>query len=190
MSRKSFDAERESSRLCVSLEAMSRAIKERVVTGLVGIFVLSTLSGCAFMPPNVERVGGEGLSDADVTTIQLAGHPGKQEGALIFEKIDGMQINEIESLTQKGYFLNDAFHFHVPVVIQLPPGKHEFLVRYEYIGLKSLTRFEETIETTPCSQHVSIDGTPGTLYVVDWKRDGNCVDLVMSQEPFGKVHAR
>lgn len=177
---------RHAARGCATVASQGAIASARIV----GVLLLCILSGCAFSPPKVVRLGGADLADGDVTTIQLAGHPGKQEGGLIFEEIDGKRINDIEPLTQKGYFLNDAFHFNVPVVIQLPPGKHDFLLRFEYIGLQSLTRFQMTMETKPCAQRVSIDGKPGTLYVVDWKPVGTCADLAMSQEPFGKIHAR
>lgn len=155
------------------------------------IAAAAALSSCAFMSPPITRLTDQKLSDNEVSTIQLAAHPGKAEGGLIFRKIDGIGLNDIKAVTDKGYYFYSNFKFTSPAVVQLAPGKHDFLLQYQLISLSSITYANYTVHAKPCLYGISINGKPGVLYIIDWKRnDAGCVNLKISEEPFTKIHAR
>lgn len=155
------------------------------------IVTASTLSSCAFMAPPVTRLADSKLLDNEVSTIQVASHPGKAEGGLIFRKIDGVDLNEIKAVTDKGYYYYDNFKFTSPVVVQLAPGKHNFLLQYQFISLSSITYSNYTVHAKPCLYEMSINSKPGILYVIDWQRNNvGCVNLKISKEPYTKIRAR
>ena len=155
------------------------------------VLVLSLFAfGCAFRsPPLVQIYDGPVLDNAKVATIQLASHPGKAEGGLVFEEINGVNINEIDGLRKKGYYYKNSFDFITPTVIQLLPGDHEFLLRFQFIGVSSMSGDEATLSASPCLIKIKIEGKAGMHYVVDWVKDGSCVKLVIQEQQFTAVKA-